>query len=65
MSKETTIIGSQGYPSEFPQIMAKLAAKAVDPEAMITHRFRFEDFQQAFEVADDPNTAAKVLLEFE
>jgi 2-desacetyl-2-hydroxyethyl bacteriochlorophyllide A dehydrogenase len=65
MSKETTIIGSQGYPTEFPQIMAKLAAGAVDPEAMITHRFPFEDFQQAFEVADDPNTAAKVLLEFE
>jgi 2-desacetyl-2-hydroxyethyl bacteriochlorophyllide A dehydrogenase len=65
MSKETTIIGSQGYPTEFPQVMAKLADRAVDPEAMITHRFPFADFLQAFEVADDPSQAAKVLLEFD
>jgi 2-desacetyl-2-hydroxyethyl bacteriochlorophyllide A dehydrogenase len=64
MSKEISVIGSQGYPTEFPEVMAKLAAKAVDPEMMITHRFPFSDFLHAFEVANDANGAAKVLLTF-
>jgi threonine dehydrogenase-like Zn-dependent dehydrogenase len=37
----------------------------VDPEMMITHRFPFSDFLNAFETANDPNGAAKVLLQFE
>ena len=65
MSKEVALIGSQGYPHEFPEVMDKLAAKAIEPEAMITHRFPFADFLHAFDVADDANGAAKVLLTFE
>jgi 2-desacetyl-2-hydroxyethyl bacteriochlorophyllide A dehydrogenase len=65
MSKEISLIGSSGYPSEFPEVMAKLANGQVDPETMITHRFPFSDFLAAFEVADDPNGAAKVLLRFD
>ena len=65
MSKEITLIGASGYPTEFPEVMGELAAKSVDPEAMITHRFAFTDFLQAFEVANDANHAAKVLLTFD
>ena len=65
MSKEISIIGSSGYPSEFPQVMARLASGAVAPEAMITHRIPCSEFLDAFELADDPSGAAKVLLRFE
>lgn len=65
MSKEISVIGSSGYPSEFPQVMEKLASGEVDPELMVTHRFPFSDFLNAFEIANDPNGAAKVLLQFD
>ena len=65
MSKEVSVIGSSGYPTEFPQVMQKIAHGVVDPELMITHRFPFSEFLHAFETANDPDTAAKVLLQFE
>jgi 2-desacetyl-2-hydroxyethyl bacteriochlorophyllide A dehydrogenase len=65
MSKEISIIGSQGYPTEFPEIMGKLETGAIDPEMMITHRFPFHDFLHAFDVANDSNGAAKVVLTFD
>ncbi|MET0391125.1 MAG: zinc-binding dehydrogenase [Polyangiales bacterium] len=65
MSKEISLIGSSGYPTEFPEVMQRLAEHAVDPELMITHRFAFSDFLHAFETANDPSGAAKVLLQFE
>lgn len=65
MSKEISLIGASGYPSEFPQVMEKLASGGVDPETMISHRFPFSDFLDAFEIADDPSAAAKVLLRFD
>jgi len=45
--------------------MKELAAKTVDPEAMVTHRFPFTDFLRAFEIANDAHHAAKVLLTFD
>lgn len=65
MSKEISLIGSSGYPDEFPEVMARMASRVVDPELMITHRFPFSDFLRAFETASDPSTAAKVLLRFD
>lgn len=65
MSKEISLIGASGYPSEFPEVMQRLASGAVDPEQMITHRFAFSEFLKAFETAGDPTRAAKVLLQFE
>jgi L-gulonate 5-dehydrogenase len=41
MSKEISLIGSQGYPSEFPQVMKEIAEGEIDPEQMISHRFPF------------------------
>jgi 2-desacetyl-2-hydroxyethyl bacteriochlorophyllide A dehydrogenase len=65
MSKEISLLGSQGYPTEFPEVMQKIASGAVDPEAMITHRFPFARFMDAFEVANDADHAAKVVLTFD
>lgn len=65
MSKEISLIGSQGYPTEFPEVMAKIANGEIDPEMMISHRFPFEQFEQAFAVADNANNAAKVVLQFD
>jgi (R,R)-butanediol dehydrogenase/meso-butanediol dehydrogenase/diacetyl reductase len=65
MSKELTLIGASGYPTEFPEVMQEIAKRVVDPEAMITHRFPFTDFEHAFEVANDANHAAKVVLTFD
>jgi len=65
MAKELTVMGSQGYPTEFPEVMARLSEGAVDPEMMISHRFPFSDFMNAFETAATPGVAAKVLLTFD
>jgi threonine dehydrogenase-like Zn-dependent dehydrogenase len=65
MSKELSLIGSSGYPTEFPEVMQKLAQGMIDPELLITHRFAFADFLRAFETASDASHAAKVLLQFE
>jgi 2-desacetyl-2-hydroxyethyl bacteriochlorophyllide A dehydrogenase len=65
MSKELSLIGSSGYPSEFPQVMETLARGSVDTERMITHRFPFTRFHEAFETATDASHAAKVLLQFD
>lgn len=65
MSKELSVIGSSGYPTEFPEVMQRLASGGIDAEAMITHRFAFPEFLRAFETANDATSAAKVLLTFE
>jgi (R,R)-butanediol dehydrogenase / meso-butanediol dehydrogenase / diacetyl reductase len=65
MSKELSVIGSSGYPTEFPQVMQRLAEGTIEPAGMITHRFPFSDFLQAFETASDAASAVKVLLTFE
>ena len=64
MSKEISLIGASGYPTEFPEVMDGIATGAIDPEKMITHRLPFDDFLNAFEIADDANGAAKVVLTF-
>jgi threonine dehydrogenase-like Zn-dependent dehydrogenase len=64
MAKQLTLMGSIGYPIEFQAVIGKLAEKAVDPEMMISHRYRFEDFLEAFETAANPAAAAKVLVQF-
>lgn len=64
ISKEISLIGSQGYPKEFPQVLEKIAKYELDPEQMVSHRFSFEQFEEAFSVACNSVTAAKVLLQF-
>ena len=65
MSKEISLIGSSGYPTEFPEVMEKISRGEIDPEKMISHRFPFDQFSGAFEVADNADEAAKVVLQFD
>lgn len=65
MSKEISLIGSQGYPVEYPQVLDKIATGEIDPELMVSHRFPFAQFHEAFAVASDAGQAAKVVLTFD
>jgi (R,R)-butanediol dehydrogenase/meso-butanediol dehydrogenase/diacetyl reductase len=65
MSKEISLIGSQGYPTEYPLVLEKIANGTIDPELMISHRFPFEQFSEAFDLANDAERAAKVVLQFD
>lgn len=64
LAKEMDIFMSMAYPDEFPAVIAMLASGEIDGKAMISHRFGFEDFFEAFAVARDPVASAKVLVEF-
>lgn len=65
MSKEISLIGAQGYPVEYPDVMSAIAAGSINPEAMVSHRFSFDRFFEAFSTADSAAESGKVLLNFE
>ncbi len=65
LGKELTILGSLGYPTEFPQVIDYLSQGALQPTAMITDRFPIDDFLAAFEHARQTDKAGKVLLTFD
>jgi (R,R)-butanediol dehydrogenase/meso-butanediol dehydrogenase/diacetyl reductase len=65
LAKELTIMGSIGYPTEFSEVIQRLASGEVDAEAMITHRYPFAEFLEAFDVAANPDVSAKVLVQFD
>jgi threonine dehydrogenase-like Zn-dependent dehydrogenase len=64
LGKELSILGSLGYPTEFPDVMRRLGEGLVDPEMMISDRYDFDDFLAAFDHAAQADRAAKVLLRF-
>jgi threonine dehydrogenase-like Zn-dependent dehydrogenase len=63
LAKEMTITTSMAYPDEFPEVLATLAS-GTDVAPMISHRFALEDYAQAFAVAKDRDSSAKVLITF-
>lgn len=65
LAKEVHITGAIGYPDEFPEALELLAQRGGDLDALISHRFPFADFAQAFAVAEDPAVALKVMVEFQ
>jgi 2-desacetyl-2-hydroxyethyl bacteriochlorophyllide A dehydrogenase len=62
MAREIRIMGALGYPSEFPDVIALLAAGRFDVSAMVSHRFPLRDFPAAFAMASNPHEAGKVML---
>jgi len=64
LAKEVTLAMAIGYPVEFPEIVDMLSTGAIDLEPMISHRFGFSDFSEAFATARDPQHAAKVMVTF-
>lgn len=65
MTRELTLTGALGYPTELGQVLALLAPGTVDLEPMVSHRFAGADFLEAFEMARRPDRAAKVLVRYD
>jgi 2-desacetyl-2-hydroxyethyl bacteriochlorophyllide A dehydrogenase len=65
MSRELTLTGSLGYPTELVEAIAIVESGQLDVEAFVSHRFDGADFMQAFETAGQPDRAAKVLVRYE
>ncbi len=63
LMRELSVIGSIGYPTEFPDVLKMLASGQVKTQAMRTHVLPFAEFDAALEVARNGEEAAKVLVE--
>jgi 2-desacetyl-2-hydroxyethyl bacteriochlorophyllide A dehydrogenase len=64
MAKELSIRGSIALGQEFPAVLEMLAAKRVDVSPIVTHRFGFDRFLDAFATARRADEAAKVMVSF-
>lgn len=64
MAKELIIKGAMAYPDEFDDVIDMLLSGQVDVSPMVSHRFPFADFQQALATAQQPQSAAKVMVTF-
>lgn len=62
LAREITIKGSLAYPTEFPEVIAMLASEALDLSPMVSHRYRLQQFEQAFTMASNAGAAAKVMV---
>jgi 2-desacetyl-2-hydroxyethyl bacteriochlorophyllide A dehydrogenase len=65
LGKELTVLTTLGYPSELNDVMDMLERKPVDLEPMVSHRFKAADVMQAFDMAKQPDHAAKVLVQYD
>jgi 2-desacetyl-2-hydroxyethyl bacteriochlorophyllide A dehydrogenase len=65
LAKELTLTATLGYPTELTDVLEMLKAGAIDPEAMVSHRFKGAEVMKAFETAMQPDRAAKVLVQYD
>jgi (R,R)-butanediol dehydrogenase / meso-butanediol dehydrogenase / diacetyl reductase len=63
LMSELTITMAMGYPEEFPKVIAALPEIAEEAQALISHRFAFDDFHDAVAVAQSGD-CAKVMVTF-
>ncbi|MBW1883455.1 MAG: alcohol dehydrogenase catalytic domain-containing protein [Deltaproteobacteria bacterium] len=61
MMKQMTLQGAMEYPDRFEDMIELLGRRDLRP--MITHRFRLEEFHEAFAIAQSPDRGAKVMIE--
>jgi len=64
MGKEITILTAMGYGNEFQEAIEILSDDASSVGAMISHRYAFTDFMQAFETAAQKDRSTKVMITF-
>jgi 2-desacetyl-2-hydroxyethyl bacteriochlorophyllide A dehydrogenase len=64
LARELTITTACAYGDEFRQMLDLMGSGDVDVSDMVSHRFRGDDFMEAFAVASDPERAAKVLVHY-
>lgn len=63
MLREIEIAGSIAYPdNEFSEVIDMLSQGLLDTELLITHRFNFNQAEQAFQQARDASRALKVMV---
>jgi len=63
LKSEMIITASIGYPVELPMVLADLATLGEEADVLISHRYPFESFAEAFETARG-GKCAKVMVEF-
>lgn len=64
LAKEMELTTAMAYPTEFAEVVDILASGAIDTSALVSHRFDFRSFTEAFAAAADTERAAKVLVTF-
>ena len=67
-TREITLVGSLGYPCEFPDVLAMLEAGlkegTIDLGPLVSHRFAGAEVMEAFAIAGQPDQSAKVLVSY-
>jgi threonine dehydrogenase-like Zn-dependent dehydrogenase len=64
MFKELTIIGTMGYPDEFSEALEVAGSGMIDLDAFVSHRIDGAEILDAFDVARQPDSSAKVLVKY-
>jgi (R,R)-butanediol dehydrogenase/meso-butanediol dehydrogenase/diacetyl reductase len=64
LRSEMTIIGSQGYPTEIFEVTPELAKHQDRFARLISHRVPFTEVTRAFELAQTPGAAEKIIVTF-
>ncbi len=64
LRSEMTILGSQGYPTEIFEVTPQLADHWHRFARLISHRVPFTDVDRAFQLAQTPGAAEKVVVTF-
>ena len=64
LRSETTIIASQGYPTEISEGTQEIAEHQQRFSRLISHRVPFTDVERAFQLALTPGAAEKVIVTF-
>ncbi len=64
LAKELSFNLSMAYPTEFPEVLGLLARGEIDTKPLVSHRFPFADIMEAFQVAQDREASAKVMVTF-
>ena len=62
LAKELSFEMSLAYPDEFPAVIEALCDTSVDISPLVSHSYTFGDFLEAFEVSQDKQNSAKVLV---
>ncbi|CAN7533248.1 alcohol dehydrogenase catalytic domain-containing protein [Phenylobacterium sp. LjRoot219] len=65
LAKELTLTAAIGYPTELAEALELLEHGAVDLGPVVSHRFAGPDFLAAFATAQQPDHAAKVLVQYQ
>jgi threonine dehydrogenase-like Zn-dependent dehydrogenase len=62
LGKELTLTTAMGYPDEFPEALAAIAAPGFDADALISHRFPLDRFDDALAAARNRGDSAKIMV---